>query len=265
MKSSMSRTISLCVSSPVLRRTCGRRSCATHLRKRPGSFTAYDFTLRALDLINSLDRQTFLQARDFLDKAMETDRNFAMPVAWAARWHSLYIGQGWSSNRRADAAKAAELAHRAIALDHQNALALATYAHLKSFLFHDYDTALVYFDQALAACPNSSLAWILSSGTLSYVGRSVQAVRHAERGLRLSPFDQSLFYYYMFLGFAHYSGGNLRGSDQMGADVAERKPALHRQFTNLDGIARRARSDRRSRRRCRRSAAAGAGIHDHPV
>jgi adenylate cyclase len=178
------------------------------LRKRPGSFTAYDYTLRALDVINSLDRQTFLQARDFLDKAMEADRNFAMPVAWTARWHSLYIGQGWSSNRRDDAAKAAELAQRAIALDHQNALALATYAHLKSYLFHDCDTALVYFDQALAACPNSSLAWILSSGTLSYVGRTEQAVRHAERGLRLSPFDQSLFYYYMFLGLAHYASGN---------------------------------------------------------
>jgi adenylate cyclase len=178
------------------------------LRKRPGSFTSYDFTLRALDLINSLDRQTFLQARDFLDKAMEADSNFAMPAAWAARWHSLYIGQGWSSNRLDDAAKAAELAQRAIAHDHQNALALATYAHLKSFLFHDYDTALVYFDQALAACPNNSLAWILSSGTLSYVGRTEQAVRHAERGLRLSPFDQSLFYYYMFLGLAHYASGN---------------------------------------------------------
>jgi adenylate cyclase len=178
------------------------------LRKRPGNFTAYDYTLRALDLINSLDRQTFLQARDFLDKAMGADHSFAMPVAWAARWHSLYIGQGWSSNRRNDAAKAAELAQRAIALDHQNALALATYAHLKSFLFHDYDTGLIYFDQALAACPNSSLAWILSSGTLSYVGRTEQAIRHAERGLRLSPFDQSLFYYYMFLMLAHYANGN---------------------------------------------------------
>lgn len=178
------------------------------LRKRPGNFTAYDYTLRALDLINSLDRGTFIQARDFLAKAMETDRDFAIPVAWAARWHSLFIGQGWSSNRRGDADRGAELAQRAIALDRQNALALATHAHLKSYLFHDYDTALVYFERALAACPNSSLAWILSSGTLSYVGRTEQAVRHAERGLRLSPFDQSLFYYYMFLGLAHYASGN---------------------------------------------------------
>ena len=48
----------------------------------------------------------------------------------------------------------------------------------------------------------------MSSGTLSYIGRTEQAMRHAERGLRLSPFDQCLFYYYMFLGLAHYASGN---------------------------------------------------------
>ena len=77
----------------------------------------------------------------------------------------------------------------------------------ESYLFHDYDTALVYFDRALAACPNSALAWILSSGTLSYVGRGEEAVRHAERAVRLSPFDQNLYAYYTFLGLAHYTCG----------------------------------------------------------
>jgi adenylate cyclase len=178
------------------------------MRKRPGSFTAYDHTLRALEIINSLDRDMFVQARTFLDRAMTADGNFAMPVAWAARWHSLNIGQGWSSNRQEDAAKASELAQRALVLDRQNALALATYAHVRSFLFHDYDTALLYFERALAAGPNSSLAWILSSGTLAYVGRTQEAVDHAERGLRLSPFDQSLFYYYVFLSLAHYANGD---------------------------------------------------------
>jgi adenylate cyclase len=185
-----------------------RSELRSALRKRPGSFTAYDHTLRALDLINSLDRDDFMQAREFLDKAMAADRRFAMPVAWAARWHSLCVGQGWSQNRQEDAAKAAELAHKAIGLDRQNALALATYAHVRSFLFHDYDTALVYFDRALAVGPSNSLAWILSGATLAYVGRGDDAVRHAEQGLRLSPHDQSLFYYYDVLGIAHYSIGN---------------------------------------------------------
>lgn len=178
------------------------------MRKKPGSFTAYDHTLRALHIINSLDKGTFLKARDYLNEAMDEDRNFAMPVAWAARWHSIYVGQGWSADPAADSGKAVELAGKAIELDRDNALALATYAHLRSYLFHDYDSALVYLDRALAACPNHSLAWILSSATLSYVGRTEDAIKYGEHALRLSPFDQSLFYYYMFLNLAHYGHGN---------------------------------------------------------
>jgi len=194
------------------------------LRKRPESFTAYDHTLRALDIINSLNIRNFRKARDFLNLAMQEDPNFAMPVAWAARWYSLYIGQGWSNNLTEDAAAAAELATRAIELDRQNALALATCGHLKSFLFHEYDSALVYFDRALAACPNSSLAWVLSSATLSYVGQGERAIKNAEHGLWLSPFDQSLFYYYMFLGLSHYANGTYEEAVKWGRMSASENP-----------------------------------------
>jgi adenylate cyclase len=186
------------------------------LRKRPENFSAYDCTLRALGLINTLDREAFVQARRFLDKAMAEDPDFAMPVAWSARWHSLNIGQGWSAEPAEDARLAAERAARAIELDGHNSLALATYGHIRSFLFHDYDSALVYFDRALAACPNNSLAWILSGGTLAYVGRGMEAVSHAEHGLSLSPFDQSLFYYYMFLGLTHYANGSYEEAARWG-------------------------------------------------
>lgn len=186
------------------------------LRKRPDSFTAYDYALKAMQIINSLDQRTFLRARDFLDKAITEDPHFAMPVAWAARWHSLYVGQGWSANPSADSVKAIELAARAIELDGENALALATFGHLKSFLFHEYDGALIYLDRALAACPNHSLAWILSSATLSYIGEAQQAISRAEHALRLSPFDQSLFTYYMFLNLAFYAKGEYEESVKWG-------------------------------------------------
>lgn len=194
------------------------------MRKKPENFTSYDYTLRALHIINSLDKTTFVRAREYLNKAIAEDPNFAMPVAWAARWYSLYIGQGWSLNRGEDSAKAVELATKAIELDRENALALATYGHLKSYLFHDYDSALVYFDRALAACPNLSLTWILSSGTLSYVGRTEQAITHVEQGLRLSPFDHSLFYFYMFANLAHYGQGNYEEAVKWGKMSASENP-----------------------------------------
>lgn len=177
------------------------------MRKRPENFSAYDHTLRALECMHSLDRDTFMLARGFLEQAIGIDPDFAMPMAWMARWHSLCIGQGWSAQLADDAAEGVRLASKAIELDRQNALALATFGHLKSFLLHDYDTALIYFERARSVCPSSALAWILASGTLSYVGRTEEAVRHAERGLRLSPGDRSLFFSYFFLGLAHYSAG----------------------------------------------------------
>jgi adenylate cyclase len=201
------------------------------MRKRPESFTAYDYTLRGLHVINSLDVSNFPLARDFLNKAMAEDPNFAMPVAWAARWHSLNVGQGWSTDPAEDSKKAVELAAKAIELDSQNALAIATYAHLKSYLFHDYDSALVYFDRALAVCPNHSLAWLLSAGTLSYVGQTKKAIEHAQRGLRLSPFDRGLYYYYMFLMLAHYADGAYEDAIRWGRLAISENPtytATHR-------------------------------------
>jgi TolB-like protein/class 3 adenylate cyclase len=177
------------------------------LRKRPENFSAYDCTLRALHIISSLEYDTFALAREYLEKAMTADSNFSMPVAWAARWHSLNVGQGWSRDPTGETRRSMEFAAKAIKLDGENTLALATYGHLLSYLEHDYDSALVYFERALSICPNHSLAWLLYSGTLSYIGRGDEAVGHALHALRLSPFDQSLFYYFSFISMAHYSNG----------------------------------------------------------
>jgi len=194
------------------------------MRKRPEVFTAYDCMLRALEVLSKLDRTNFPQARVFLDQAMQHDANFAMPFAWAARWHSINIGQGWSQDWKADAGEAARLALRAIDLDKGNAVALATYGHVRSFLFHECESALFYFDRALAACPNLALAWILSSATMSYLGRGREAIERAERALRLSPFDRDLYVYYGFLAMAHYASGNFEEALRWGRVSASENP-----------------------------------------
>lgn len=185
---------------------------ARALRQRPESFTAYDHTLKALAGINSLCRGVFDQAREHLAAAMTEDPDFAMPIAWAARWHGLRVGQGWSPDPAQDSRAASALAQRAIERDPQNALALATYGHLRSYLFHDCASGRLPLDRALEACPNSSLAWVLSAANLAYLGRGEEAVRHAEQGLQLSPFDQGRGYHYSFLAIAHYANGSFEDS-----------------------------------------------------
>lgn len=174
------------------------------LRKPPDSFTAYDLTLKALDFMSVLTKESFDQASICLDQAIAIDPDFAMAAAQAARMRCIYIGQGWSEDREATSEQAWYLAQRAVDLDRQSALGLAAFGHIKSYLSREYETALVFLDRAREVGPSLPLAWIYSAGTLSYVGRAKEAIEHAQYGIRLSPNDPELFQYYDFLAIAYY-------------------------------------------------------------
>jgi adenylate cyclase len=185
-----------------------RAELAGAMRRRPENFSSYDLTLRALDLMSRLSEPTFVEARTLLLRAMEEDPKFAMPVAWVARWYSIWVGQGWSKDSEGDIGLAARYALRGIELDRRNAVALATYGHLRSYLFHDCPGALIYLDRAVQVAPSNPLAWLFRGATLSYMNRGVEAVVHAEKALQLSPVDQEVAYFYTFLLLAHYAAGN---------------------------------------------------------
>ena len=178
------------------------------LRKRPDKYSAYDYMLHALDIMNDLDAETFPRAGEYLDAAMKEDPGFATAFAWAARWLSVKIGQGWSKNREEDAKEAVRLARRAIDLDPHNALALASCGHLQSFLHHDYDSALSYLARSREISPSCAHAWILSSATEAYLGHGEEAIRMAERALRLSPGGSNLYFFYNFMSISHYVAEN---------------------------------------------------------
>jgi adenylate cyclase len=179
------------------------------LRKHPASLTAYDRLLRGVHLIYAADRATLREARQFLEESMQDDPGFALPAAYAAWWHCLWIGQGWSSDPEADTEKAFELASHAIALDPANAVALSAKGHLLSYLRREYDAALLFFARALEACPNHAFSWMMSSTTLSYLGRAQEALARAMHALTLSPQDKSRYLYFNRLSIAHFAAGNM--------------------------------------------------------
>lgn len=178
------------------------------IRQRPESMTAYDRTLQALHFMDYMDKEMFGQARDVLRQAMEDDPHFAMPVAWSIWWYIIWLGQGWSDDREGDYAAARELSERAIALDPHNALGLAMAAHLRSFLLHDYDAALIFFARALAAGPGNAIVVAMYGLTLAYVGRGEEAVGHASQAIKLSPLDHRMFLFHNILALAHFSAGS---------------------------------------------------------
>jgi adenylate cyclase len=193
------------------------------LRKHPESLTAHDFVLQALFQLVHLDYVSHSKARGLLQQAIGTDPGYGLAYTYLAYWHIFRIGEGWSSNPDMDAAEAARIASVAIECDPNDALALAIYGHVQSFLLKDYNTALNYLDRAVEVGPNCANAWTMSSATLGFIGEGGKAIERAEKGLRLSPFDAHIFWHEALLAQAYYIDG------QYEAAVAwARKAASHK-------------------------------------
>lgn len=195
-------------------------------RKRPEELTAYDLTLQALDRLYRLNRADFLDLEPLLEHAKDLDPNYSRPYALGAQWHSFVVGQGWSTDDKKHITEAGRLAREAVDRDSRDALALAIMGHSDSYLSRNYDHAVASFDDALVAGPSCAMAWTLSSPTFSYLGQPEEAVRRAEKGLRLSPFDQFAYYFRGILALAHYTNGNYAEAARFGRQVMKFRPAF---------------------------------------
>jgi tetratricopeptide (TPR) repeat protein len=99
------------------------------------------------------------------------------------------MNQGWSPDHQQDLAAVDQFAAAALERDPLDVWALSLSGLLRALLFCDFEGALLLFDRAIHASPNSAFVWARSSPTFCYMGSGAEARRRAERALRLSPFD----------------------------------------------------------------------------
>jgi len=177
------------------------------LRKHPASMTAYDLTLQALDRFYRMDRYSVEQARELLEQAIAHDPEYAPAYSHMASLRMRWIGQGWSADETADRTLAAGAARMAIERDRNDALGLAIYGHLQSYLLKDYDVAQEYLERAMAAGPSCAWAWAYSGLTRSYLGEIATAIARTERAVRLSPIGADSFWLEHYLSQSYYLGG----------------------------------------------------------
>jgi class 3 adenylate cyclase/tetratricopeptide (TPR) repeat protein len=185
-------------------------------RKRSESKTAYDYFLQAIDLMYTFEPDDFAQAGALIRRAIALDDSYAEAYAFAAEWHSLKVGQGWSSNPEVDSTEAIRLAQVSVNRDPANALALALLGHHRAYLFRDYEAAISLFDRALDASPSNARAWGLSAPTYTYIGDPPTAITRAQRALRLSPHDPVAFWYQTTICIAYYAMGEYEKAIEAG-------------------------------------------------
>jgi len=172
-------------------------------RKRPDSLHAYDLYLRALPYAFAAMPEDADKALALLAKAIELEPDFAAAHATIAWCHEQRYLRGGMQEETRDAAL--RHARQAIAAGGDDAAALATAGFVIAVCGRDFETALTAFDRSFALSSSSALALGFSSIVRAWKGDDAIAVEHAERAIRLSPFDPLIYLPYVSLAYAHFA------------------------------------------------------------
>jgi DNA-binding winged helix-turn-helix (wHTH) protein/tetratricopeptide (TPR) repeat protein len=186
---------------------------------------AYGLLLQARQVMLRMDPTTFAEARGLLRAAIVRDGGFAAPHATLGNWYSLLLGQRWSDDPAGDARALEETLRRALELDPDHGRALALLGHTYTIVHRRHTDAIDLLNEALARAPNDAETLIWTAPTLAYVGQAGEAVRRAERAIRLSPEDPLLFRYEHFLSIALYFAGDHERAASFGLRSTRRNPS----------------------------------------
>lgn len=156
-------------------------------RKRTESLDAYDLYLRALEQAYIYTPAARSAGLELLEAAIALDPGYAEAHGVAAYlYQQRYLWGGREPNDRLAAIKHAEAV---AAVRTEDATSLAFAAMVWSALDGRHDAALVTLERALELNPSSAVAHVVCSLVNMILGRPERSASHAERSLRLSPFD----------------------------------------------------------------------------
>jgi adenylate cyclase len=162
-------------------------------RKPTASLQAYDWLLRALGEQQLYSRDGVDRAMQMARHAVELDPRYARAYAYLASWIHIRKIYGWMEDEAAETAEGVRLAHLAVQLEPNDPIVLTEAAFALGHLNLDLTTAVPWFDRAIALNPNS--AWAFGRGAIvrNFAGDYATAADHADRAIRLSPFDNHIF------------------------------------------------------------------------
>ena len=172
-------------------------------RMPTANLQAYDWLLRALGEQQLYSRDGIDRAMNMVRRAIELDPRYAKAHAYLASWILLRRIYGWMDNEAVETAEGIRLAHLAVQLEPNDPIVLTEAAFALGHLDRDLATALAWFDRAIALNPNSALTFGKGAVVRNFAGDYVTAAEHADRALRLSPFDNQIFTFSRARGDSH--------------------------------------------------------------
>jgi adenylate cyclase len=145
---------------------------------------AYQLVRRGMGFHLRFTKEGYPEARKLFEEAVELDPNYAF--GWNMLGWSHQIAARWSEEPAQDAARALELAHKALALDPSGGGPYLLLAKI-SRDGRRYDEAIDFAEKAVALLPNNPLAVTILATTLTFAGRPEEALPLIQSGKRFSP------------------------------------------------------------------------------
>jgi TolB-like protein len=187
-------------------------------RKPTDSLDAYDYYLRGMAHLHLGTRESITEALAQFNHALMRDSRFASAYAMAAWCYFWRKVNAWMTDRPKEIAEGVRLAHRAIDLGRDDAVALTRGGHALAHLADDVTGGIALLDRALVLNPNLASARFLSGFLRIWNGEPDDAIEHFAHAMRLSPLDPEMYRMQGGLAAAHLFAGRFDDA----ASLAER-------------------------------------------
>ncbi len=169
--------------------------------KPPDSIDAWGLVVRAMSLINKVERRQNAEAQSHLTRAIVMEPSFARAhalLSWAVWWAAMCL---WSADTQAGYRRAAMHAQDALSIDPGE-----PWARMVSGLGHStagqHERALVELRTALDLNPSFALGHTAFGWALLRAGRFSEAIEETGWALRMSPLDSFSGFYTSTHGLA---------------------------------------------------------------
>ncbi|MBL4666596.1 MAG: tetratricopeptide repeat protein, partial [Sneathiella sp.] len=198
-----------------------------------GLLNARQCLLRAVSIMFRFSEDAVREAKRYLQRALTQSPGYSEAMAWLAFLYSIELGQGFTADPEATREQAGALIRKSIELSPSSDIGLAIAGHLEAFVYHDFETALEYFDRSLAANPNCSFTWGFSAITHCYIGKPEKALQLLSRCRQIMPFDAHPYYFDTARCIASMLSGRYEDAVRIGRQVLRNNPNFHANYRPL--------------------------------
>ena len=157
---------------------------------------AFDDMLRASEYWFRFSKDDNAKARQWLEKAIQSDPKYAEAYAFLAGTYQGAVLFRWSANPQADVARASELAQKALSLDDSNGMALSELCEI-DYLQRRFEQAVAEGGRCVTTNPNLPACYTGLSDALAVSNEPEEALRAAEKAMRLDPTHSDFYGFFI--------------------------------------------------------------------